>query len=425
MRSISLYDRVRRKSFLHQAWRDIRQNAIASKSIETKSEVSEFEIEIDKHLKRIKDQLRERRYHFQPAKGQLLKRPGKKPRPIVVAPIGDRIVQRSILLVLKGIATVKALLEQPRSYGGIPKRGVKDAVREVHEAITKAGRYYIKSDIIEFFARVPHPEALSQLMRVLPDRSLDDLLQEATTTELANMDQLAEHSEEFPIHEIGIAQGCSLSPLLANIVLHDFDRAVNSHDIICLRYIDDFLILGPTDRAVWAAFRKGTRILQNLGLDAYNPKDRSGKAMEGSTERRIEFLGCDISRGFIQPSKKAQARLLEKIRKLTRQSTRFFEKPYKVSSDYEKRSLAATLRMISNIVRAWGNQYSFCNADQVFAALDQDIDELMRKYIGTYATMRERFDKSNQRRMLGVHLLVDSKRDPVLAYRKRTGARDE
>jgi len=162
MKTISLYDKVRRKSFLHQAWRDIRQNAIASRSIETKREVFQFEIEIDRHLKRIKDQLRERRYSFRPAKGRLLKRPGKKPRPIVIATISDRIVQRSILLVLKGIPSVRELLEQPRSFGGIPNRGVKDAVREAHNAIMNAGTYYIKSDIIEFFMKVPRADALCQ-----------------------------------------------------------------------------------------------------------------------------------------------------------------------------------------------------------------------------------------------------------------------
>ena len=48
----------------------------------------------------------------------------------------------------------------------------------------------------------------------------------------------------FPNETIGVAQGSALSALAGNIALREFDAEMNSRGLVCVRYIDDFMLLG-------------------------------------------------------------------------------------------------------------------------------------------------------------------------------------
>ena len=74
-------------------------------------------------------------------------------------------------------------------------------------------------------------------------------------------------------------------------LLEDFDRKLNGRGITCIRYIDDFLILGSDIRKVKAAFKSGLSILSHYGLTAYDPKLAEGKADQGEVWLGLEFLG--------------------------------------------------------------------------------------------------------------------------------------
>jgi hypothetical protein len=75
------------------------------------------------------------------------------------------------------------------------------------------------------------------------------------------------------------------------------------------------------------------------------------------------------------------------------------------------------LHTANKIIRGWGNQYSFCNDTHLLDELDLQLDEAIREYIGRYDAQRkkkETSDAQDSRRLLGVHLLVDSKSDPIV-----------
>lgn len=81
----------------------------------------------------------------------------------------------------------------------------------------------------------------------MEDQEFLELFTKAIAVELANMAQLREHAKAFPIEDIGVAQGNSLSPLLGNLFLYDFDQEFNKRPAVrCIRYIDDFIILAPS-----------------------------------------------------------------------------------------------------------------------------------------------------------------------------------
>src|SRR6202000_1570716 len=98
--------------------------------------------------------------------------------------------------------------------------------------------------------------------------------------------------------------------LLGNILLFEFDQAMNQNGITCFRYLDDFLIVGTGWKAVSAAFAKAGTLLHALGLNTYKLNDGSGKAASGTTNTLFEFLGVEFKNLNIRPSKKSRQKLL-------------------------------------------------------------------------------------------------------------------
>ena len=96
------------------------------------------------------------------------------------------------------------------------------------------------------------------------------------------MAQLREHANAFPIEDIGVAQGNSLSPLLGNLFLYEFDLELNKRpDVRCIRYIDDFIILAPTKEVAENTFAKASICLQKLGMSVSDEKDDKGTTSRG------------------------------------------------------------------------------------------------------------------------------------------------
>src|SRR5438094_789308 len=87
----TLYSHVRSASVLNDAWRTVRSNGLASTVRYTRDEILDFEVHAHRHLRRIQSQLKACRFSFDPQLGILQKRPGKKPRPIVIASIKNRV----------------------------------------------------------------------------------------------------------------------------------------------------------------------------------------------------------------------------------------------------------------------------------------------------------------------------------------------
>ena len=149
---------------------------------------------------------------------------------------------------------------------------------------------------------------------MISDHEFECLLEKATDVELENLSRLGSSASLFPSYEIGVAQGCCLSPLLGNILLEDFDRELNGRGIVCIRYIDDFVVLGSDKHNVEAAFKSGLRILARHGLTAYDPKLSTDKAGMGEVRHGFEFLGCSIRPGMISPGGKSRRRVVEVVK---------------------------------------------------------------------------------------------------------------
>ena len=372
-------ERLRARGTLRSAWLRVRAASLRS-SPATRAEATRFEENADRHLARIAAQLREGRFVFARARGVACERPGKGPRPIVVAPIESRIVQRAILDVLRGLPGLGAAdLEAPTSFGGVPDRGTAGAVAAAIDAVKGGHVVYLRSDIAAFFRKIPRKKALDQLLVHVHDPGFARLLDEATRTELENLAELGEAASIFPEDDTGVPQGCALSTLLGNALLRDFDARMNGRGMVCLRYVDDFLLLGREASHVKKAFASAQRALGELGFEAYDPAIDPARAAFGSTARGFEFLGCEIRDGRAAPSRAKREELFGRVDALLRRSERFFERPDPQLAS--RLGLAPTLHAVGRLVEGFRASYRFCQADEVFATLGRAIDGRVEKYL--------------------------------------------
>ena len=411
----TLYRAIRAK-VLYAAWRKVRQNGLSSPSQETREAIKAFDAESFRHIRRIERQLRQGQFRFKPQKGIAKKRPGKKPRPLVVAAVENRIVQRAILDVLQREPAIRKVLETPTSFGGIKKRGRQHAIATVLKAIQDGGRYYIRSDIEGFFTKIPRPEVLAFFAKYFHDEESRDLLKRATDTELANLDQLGEDADLFPLGDVGVAQGSPLSPLIGNILLRNFDRDMNGRGITCIRYIDDFILIGPTLTNVRKAFESAQKKLAAFGMRAFDPTQETEKAEIGTLSGAFEFLGCQITSGLIQPTKDARARLLATVEETLEQGRRaMMVAARETTRKLPKQRYAQTLVEVNHIVQGWGHSFAFCNGRHVFRDLDRKIDQKLAHLHRLAGLLAKGNLEGMPRRILGVHLLSDTRSMPLSA----------
>jgi hypothetical protein len=234
------------------------------------------------------------------------------------------------------------------------------------------------------------------------------LLRNAMNVELENLTLLKEKAAEFPTEEIGVAQGNSLSPLLGNIALANFDQVMNEGDCRCIRYIDDFIIMAPTAKAATARLGKAIKLLSVLQMEL--SPEKSAKGGTPITDS-FDFLGITICPGLIRPSLKAQKRFLESVTKTFAETHKAMFGLKNGQTLERDRSMIATLKRVDGMIDGWGKHYWFCNDGQTFARLDQQISEQIGGFLGGYRAVRDAMPITKRMQLLGLSELTKIRRE--------------
>jgi RNA-directed DNA polymerase len=373
---------------IEDAWLAIKRNARTSKSEDTRDEIAAFEANLTSNLRRLSRELQQNKFVFRPARGVKIPKDKKNKssfRPLVVAKVESRIVQRAVHDVLLSVPAIQKFLHTPYSFGGIKKKkdddlaAVPAAIRALLDAIGAGCKFVIRSDIEKFFTRIPKSVVTGIVAKSVADDEFTELFSRSIAVELENMAQLREHANAFPIEDIGVAQGNSLSPLLGNLFLFDFDFALNMRpDVRCIRYIDDFIILAPRKELAENAFAKAKRILEKLGMSVSPDENKTQRA---AIEAGFEFLGIDLSNGFIRPTRKAQERLIGSVELTPKESRIAFREHGKTGELPHARSVLGSLGKVAGVMHGWGKHYRFCNDCACFQRLDQRVETLIRDYL--------------------------------------------
>lgn len=403
------------KNALRLAWYRIRANGSQSSLPETREAVKDFEREAERNIGRIQNAIREKKFEFQPQKGVLKAKSSGGYRGIVMAPIANRIVERAWLDCLQEkVDFVKQVIETPTSVGGVPDRSVPHGLALIRNAFSAGKNHFVRADISGFFDGISRDKVLKTLSGYINDELFLEVLKNATTVTLENEKILGENRKVFPTDNEGVAQGSPLSPLFGNILLHDFDKNFNEKGIVCVRFIDDFVMLGEKETHVRKAFENARKYLaEDLGLKCHDPFDaktsrekaQHGNASEGNG---FIFLGYDIRPGLFQPSKSARTNLLQNIdRHLKRGRKAIVDAVNNKNSSQNRQCYVQTQQVVDSVIRGWGNAFSYGNAPATLNDLDELINvklEQFRQWFGHY--MQDK-DQKSRRRAGGVCLLED------------------
>jgi len=409
---------VRRHSNLWGAWQAVRQRALASRDTETIRDAREIDQNPAKHIRDLHEALRYGHFEFAKQRGILKYKKGKKtPRPIVVSPVHNRIVQRAILNVLqsdkksvvKKLGDMPRVLATPTSVGGIPGRGSPEAVDLIRGAIGNGATHFVRSDIKNFFSNISVPCVLDFLRSQTNDEALTCLVQKALAVELSNDHEakVKEWISLFPTGGIGVPQGSSLSALCGNVILRDFDARFNERGIIMVRYIDDFVMLGRSERSLQRTWASAETHLRKLGFEAHSPFPASPKASSGRISEGFDFLSFRFHCNKISPSRAAKKKLIADIDNELRE----FRRAVKISVKSPRRAAPGVAQVLSSIdrrIRGWGDAFKEVDQRLEFTQLDDDIRRRIGLFLSRFFGTPINVESASSMRALGIALLADT-----------------
>jgi len=200
-----------------------------------------YEEDLDSNIADLHLRLRKGAYRALPSRRVYIPKPNGQQRPLAVAALEDKIVQRATIAVLNAIYEEDFL---GFSYGFRPKRGQHDALDALVVGITtKKVNFILDADIRSYFDSINQAWLIRFLKHRINDPRIIRLIQKWLKAGILE-DGIVTASDT------GTGQGSVASPLLANVYLHYvFDlwaerwrRREASGDMVLVRYADDIII---------------------------------------------------------------------------------------------------------------------------------------------------------------------------------------
>jgi RNA-directed DNA polymerase len=352
-RFYALYDRIHRSDVLVAAWWLVSKNngapgvdGMSCQDIIDGPGAGDF-------LRELEEDLRTQRYRPQAVKRVYIAKPDGRQRPLGIPTVRDRIVQTACLLILEPIFEADFL---DVSFGYRPGRSAHQALELIEKHLKSDHGDVYDADLQAYFDTIPHDALMKCLGRRIADRSVLRLIRMWLESPVVDRDEQGRDKITRP--KQGTPQGGVISPLLANLYLHWFDRAFcqpgGVADLLgakLVRFADDFVILARRQNRrliEWAE----TLLEGRFRLTLNRKKTRVVRLRQSKAS--FDFLGYTFryDRSLFRasrylnvfPSKKSLARFRDRLRELTHPRRCFVPIP-------------ELIREVNSMLRGWGTYF--------------------------------------------------------------------
>lgn len=389
-RFYSLYDHVCRADTLWAAWETVRRNngapGLDGVSIEQIVATPEGEAA---WVEAIHLSLKERTYRAQPVRRVYIPKADGKLRPLGIPTLVDRVVQAAVKLIIEPIFEADF---EDCSHGFRPGRSAHDAIKSVEQSLREGRSAIYDADLASYFDTIPHDKLIAGLRQRVVDGRVLALIQQwldAPVMEPPSPDDKTKGGGQgkprMTRRKEGTPQGGVLSPLLANVHLHWFDRAFhNAHgpfkwaNARLVRYADDFVIIA---RYVGDRIERWVeeKIEARLGLRINREKTRVINDLRADGER-LDFLGFSLRHAHDQhgrkgrkylctePSAKAQGRMREKVRQT-------------LHSRQSHTPLPELISRLNRQIAGWANYFEHGYPRQAYRDLNSYVREKLARHL--------------------------------------------